>query len=117
MSGKEGCVKFVVVNIVNVLERVLGKCCVNIVIVYIVGEGKVESSIICVIIVRIEKNIFYKVKRSWFGFYLGKEVVGYFVVKCDVFEVFLEELYRVLLVFERFLVRGGGYGIYSIDYI
>lgn len=114
--GKEGRAKLVVANIANALERALGKCRANTAIVHTVGEGKAESNTICATIARIEKNTSYKAKRSWFELHPGKEVAGYFVVKCDVSEVSLEELHRVLPVFERSLVGGSGYGIYSIDY-
>lgn len=115
-SGKEGCAKLVVANIANALERALGKCLANTAIVHTVEEGKAESSTIRATIARIEKNTSYKAKRSWFGLYPGKKVAGYFVAKCDVSEVPLEELHRALPVFERSLVGGSGYGIYSIDY-
>ena len=114
--GKEGRAKLVVANIANALERALGKRRANTAIVHTVGEGNAESSTIRATIARIEKNTSYKAKKSWFELHPGKEVAGYFVAKCDVSEVSLEELHRALPVFERSLVGGSGYGIYSIDY-
>ena len=115
-SGKDGCAKLVVANIANALERALGKCRANTAIVHTVGEGKAESSSIRATIAKIEKTTSHKAKRNWFGLHPGKEIAGYFVAKCDVSEVSLKELHRALPVFERSLVGGSGYGIYSIDY-
>ena len=115
-SRKDGCAKLVVASIANALERALAKWRANTAIVHTVGEGKAESSTIRATIAKIEKNTFCKAKSSWFGLHPGKEIAGYFVAKCDVSEVPLEELHRALPVFERTLVGGSGYGIYSIDY-
>ena len=114
-SREKGSAKLVVANIAIALETALGKHC-NTAIVHTVADGKAESSTIRMTIARINKDTFHKAKRIWFGLHPGKEVAGYFVAKCYVSDVPLEQLHRSLPVFERSLVRSNRYDIYSIDY-
>ena len=84
-------------------------------IVHTVAVGDSGSSTIRATIAKIEKNTFHNAKRKWEEIHPQKKIAGYFVAKCDVSEVLLEELHRGLHVFEKCL-EGYGYGIYSIDY-
>ena len=84
-------------------------------LVHTVAAGDTRSNTIRATIARIEKDTLYKANRKWKEIHPQKEIAGYFVAKCDVSEVPLEELHSGLDVFEKCLV-GYGYGIYSIDY-
>ena len=100
----------------NALERALGKRgYMQTALVHTVAAGDTRSSTIRATIARIEKDTLYKANRKWKEIHPQKEIAGYFVAKCDVSEVPLEELHSGLHVFEKCLV-GYGYGIYSIDY-
>ena len=115
-SGEQGVAKLVVASITNALERALGKRgYMPTAIVHTVAAGNSGSSTIRATIAKIEKNTLYKAKRKWEQIHPQKKIAGYFVAKCDVSEVPLEELHGGLHVFEKCL-EGYGYGIYSIDY-
>ena len=115
-SGEQGAAKLVVASIANALERAMGKRgYMQTAIVHTVAAGNPGSSTIRATIAKIEKNTLYKAKRKWEEIHPQKKIAGYFVAKCDVSEVPLEELYSGLHVFEKCLA-GYGYGIYSIDY-
>ena len=115
-SGEQGAAKIVVASIANALERALGKRgYMQTAIVHTVAAGNSGSSTIRATIAKIEKNTLYKAKRKWEEIHPQKKIAGYFVAKCDVSEVPLEELHTGLHVFEKCL-EGYGYGIYSIDY-
>ena len=115
-SGENGTAKLVVASIANALERALGKQgYMQTAIVHTVAAGNPGSSTIRATIAKIEKNTFYEAKRKWEQIHPQKKIAGYFVAKCDVSEVPLEELHSGLHVFEKCL-EGYGYGIYSIDY-
>ena len=115
-SGENGAAKLVVASIANALERALGKRgYMPTALVHTVAVGNTRSSTIRATIAKIEKDTLYKANRKWKEIHPQKEIAGYFVAKCDVSEVPLEELHSGLHVFEKCLV-GYGYGIYSIDY-
>ena len=115
-SGEQGAAKLVVASIANALERALGKRgYMQTALVHTVATGNPGSSTIRATIVKIEKDTFYMAKRKWEEIHPQKQIAGYFVAKCDVSEVPLEELHSGLHVFEKCL-EGYGYGIYSIDY-
>ena len=115
-SGEQGAAKLVVASIANALERALGKRdYMQTAIVHTVAVGNPGSSTIRATIVKIEKDTFHNAKRKWGEIHPQKKIAGYFVAKCDVSEVPLEELHGGLHVFEKCL-EGYGYGIYSIDY-
>ena len=115
-SGEQGAAKLVVASIANALERALGKReYMQTAIVHTVATGNPGSSTIRATIAKIEKDTFYNAKRKWGEIHPQKKIAGYFVAKCDVSEVPLEELHGGLHVFEKCL-EGYGYGIYSIDY-
>ena len=115
-SGEQGAAKPVVASIANALERALGKRgYMQTAIVHTVAAGNSGSSTIRATIAKIEKNTLHKAKRKWEEIHPQKKIAGYFVAKCDVSEVPLEELHSGLHVFEKCLA-GYGYGIYSIDY-
>ena len=115
-SGEKGTAKVVVASIANALERAVGKRgYMQTSLVHTVAAGDTRSSTIRATIARIEKDTLYKANRKWKEIHPQKEIAGYFVAKCDVSEVPLEELHSGLHVFEKCLV-GYGYGIYSIDY-
>ena len=115
-SGEQGAAKLVVASIANALERALGKReYMQTAIVHTVATGNLRSSTIRATIAKIEKDTFYKAKRKWKEIHPQTEIAGYFVAKCDVSEVPLDELHGGLHVFEKCL-EGYGYGIYSIDY-
>ena len=115
-SGEEGAAKLVVASIANALERALGRReYMPTAIVHTVAVGNSGSSTIRATIAKIEKNTLHKAKRKWAQIHPQKKIAGYFVAKCDVSEVPLEELHSGLHVFETCL-ENYGYGIYSIDY-
>ena len=115
-SGEKGTAKLVVGSIAHALERAVGKRgYMPTAIVHTVAVGDSGSSTIRATIAKIEKNTFHNAKRKWEEIHPQKKIAGYFVAKCDVSEVLLEELHRGLHVFEKCL-EGYGYGIYSIDY-
>ena len=104
-----------VASIANALERAVGKRgYMQTSLVHTVAAGDTRSSTIRATIARIEKDTLYKANRKWKEIHPQKEIAGYFVAKCDVSEIPLEELHSGLHVFEKCLV-GYGYGIYSID--
>ena len=107
-SGEKGAAKVVVASIANALERAVGKRgYMKTSLVHTVAAGDTRSSTIRATIARIEKDTLYKANRKWKEIHPQKEIAGYFVAKCDVSEVPLEELHSLV---------GYGYGIYSIDY-
>ena len=109
-SGEKGAAKLVG-SIANALERALGKRgYMQTALVHTVATGDARGSTIRATIARIERDTLHKANRKW-----KEEIAGYFVAKCDVSEVPLEEMHSGLHVFEKFL-EGYGYGIYSIDY-
>ena len=115
-SGEQGAAKLVVESIANALERALGKRdYMQTAIVHTVATGNPGSSTIRATTAKIEKDTFYKAKRKWEEIHPQKEIVGYFVAKCDVSEVPLEELHGGLHVFKK-CREGYGHGIYSINY-
>ena len=115
-SGENGAAKLVVASIAIALERALGKReYMPTAIVHTVAVGNSGSSTIRATIAKIEKNTLHKAKRKWAQIHPQKKIAGYFVAKCDVSEVPLEELHSGLHVFETCL-ENYGYGIYSIDY-
>jgi hypothetical protein len=115
-SGEEGAAKLVVRSIANALERALGETKhIPVAIVHTVAVGQTESSTIRATIARIEKDTLSRAKGKWREIHPGKEIAGYFVAKCDVSEIALEDIHTSLHVFEKCL-EGYGYGIYSIDY-
>ena len=115
-SGEKGTAKLVVGSIAHALERALGKRgYMPTAIVHTVAVGDSKSSTIRATIAKIEKNTFHNAKRKWEEIHPQKKIAGYFVAKCDVSEVPLEELHGGLHVSEKCL-EGYGYGIYSIDY-
>jgi len=115
-SGETGSAKLVVASIANALERALGKTkYIPVAIVHTVKVGEAASSTIRATIERIEMDTLYKAKARWIEIHPGKGVAGYFVAKCDVSEITLQDLHTGLPVFEKCL-EGYGYGVYSIDY-
>jgi len=106
----------VVASIGNALERALGKRgYMQTALVHTGAAGDARGSTIRATIARIEKDTLHKANRKWKEIHPQREVAGYFVAKCDVSEVPLEEMHSGLHVFKKCL-EGYGYGIYSIDY-
>ena len=105
-----------VASIGNALERALGKRgYMQTALVHTGAAGDARGSTIRATIARIEKDTLHKANRKWKEVHPQREVAGYFVAKCGVSEVPLEEMHSGLHVFKKCL-EGYGYGIYSIDY-
>jgi len=107
----------VVASIANALERALGKRgYMQTSLVHTVAVGEAATSTIRATIAKIEKDTLCMAKGKWKEIHLQKAIAGYFVAKCDVSEIPLEDIHSSLHVFEKCL-EGYGYGIYSIDYM
>jgi len=103
-------------SITNALERALGKRgYMQTSIVHTVSAQEDGNSTIRATISQIEAATMWRAKGKWQDIHPGKEVAGYFVAKCDVSEVPLEETHNGLYVFQK-CREGHGYGIYSSDY-
>ena len=114
-SGEMGVAKQVVSSITNALGRAMGKRgYMQTAIVHTVAAGDLQSSTIRATIARIERDTCGWAKRKWKQIHRREEFAAYFVAKCDVSEVPLEEIHSGLYVFEKCL-EGYSYEIYSID--
>ena len=82
------------------------------------GYMQTKGSTIQATIARIESNTCWKAKKakkSWEELYPRTAIACFFVAKCDVSEIPLDELHAALPAFKWYLLSNG-FGIYSIDY-
>ena len=106
-----------VVSIANALERALGKGgYMQTSLMHTVAVGQAATSTIHATIAKIGKGTLCKAKGKMKEIHPKKAIAGYFLVKCDVSKIPLEDIHSSLHVFEKCL-EGYGYGIYSINYM